>query len=292
MSKMLICPDVSQYQTPLDHTFTRDFVIFRVTFGAHKVDPKFLANANAAKRLYDEGRIDGVLLYTVYTADPVDHQFDAVWRAIGPTIPDWLTGIMIDVESWHGEPYALHGDHSKSINRLYGKHAQRMGSSSAVIAYGNRSDLAELYPGRDHRCKVIVAAYTSELIYKQVRGAIGQQYSDGSHRWSVPKVHGRELPRHSEPFGHCDHNVFPDHPDGRSLVRELRPAQIGNRRAPQHDLPRPHPPRRKTVRTRPSPDPAPASALVSRNGQYAMVVHDDGAIEVRRSHIPAHSHAR
>ena len=182
MPKHLVCPDVSVFQRSLDSTFTRDFVIFRVTFGAHRLDSHFLANASAVKRLHNEGRVAGALLYTVYTSDPVRSQFDAVWKAIGPTIPPWLTGIMIDVESWRGQSYELSGDHSKAINQLYGLHAHSMGSWNSVIAYGNISDLNSLYPHRDRRCRVIVAAYSSTLSYKKVQGAIGQKYSDGTTR--------------------------------------------------------------------------------------------------------------
>jgi hypothetical protein len=170
VDKVLVCPDVSEFQVPLDRAFTRDFIIFRVAFGAHYLDPHFLTNANAANRLYEEGRLAGALLYVVYTGDPVGAQFQAAWDAIGPGIPEWLTGIMIDVETWRGQSYELSGDHSRAINQLYGLHAHRMGSWDSVIAYGNAGDLAELYPGRDRRCRAIVANYGSTLAYRQVRG--------------------------------------------------------------------------------------------------------------------------
>ena len=296
MSTMLICPDVSEFQRPLDHTYTRDFAIFRVTFGAHRLDHNFLANASAAKALYQRGQIKGVLLYTVYTAEPVRAQFDGVWKAIGPAIPLWLTGIMIDVESWRGQDYELRGNHSRAINQLYGMHAHRMGSWSSVIAYGNQSDLAHLYPGRDKRCRVIVAGYTSQLVYKKVPGAIGQQYSDGSARWPVPKIHGVALPRASAPFRHCDHNVFPDHPNATSLVKLLRPAQLLKHAAPP--APRkpvakrplhpvaPRPPARHAAGPPAAPaaphayNPARGNLLVSPNGQYALILQDNGSVEV------------
>jgi hypothetical protein len=276
VDKVLICPDVSEFQVPLDQTFTRDFVIFRVLFGANYPDPHFLRNANAAKRLYDEGRLAGALLYVVYTADPVRAQFEAAWKQIGPRIPDWLTGIMIDVETWRGQPYELSGDHSLAINRLYGLHAHRMGSWDSVIAYGNAGDLAELYPGRDRRCRVIVANFGPTLAYKRVRAAIGQQYTDGQPKWDVPRINGAALPRKSAPFGHCDHNVFLGMRTGKDLVRLLRPAQLGAAKPVQE-------PPEGTGRPDPHPNPAPAGALVSPSGAYALCVNNDGTLEVRHN---------
>lgn len=278
MDNVLICPDVSEFQVPLDGTFTRDFVIFRVTFGADYLDPHFRANADAAEKLYDDGRIAGALLYVVYTSDPVKEQYDAAWKAIGPRVPDWLTGIMIDVETWRGQSYELSGDHSRRINHLYGLHAHRMGSWQSVIAYGNACDLDELHPDRDRRCRVIVASYGSRLAYRKVRGALGQQYTDGKKRWPVPKIGGVRLPRASAPFGHCDHNVFPGFANGRELVKLLRPGQLtGAATRAGHDevIDRPHRVRRNDLKG--------SNSLVSTSGDYALVLANDGTLEVRHN---------
>jgi hypothetical protein len=277
VDKVLVCPDVSEFQVPLDRAFTRDFIIFRVAFGAHYLDPHFLTNANAANRLYEEGRLAGALLYVVYTGDPVGAQFQAAWDAIGPGIPEWLTGIMIDVETWRGQSYELSGDHSRAINQLYGLHAHRMGSWDSVIAYGNAGDLAELYPGRDRRCRAIVANYGSTLAYRQVRGAIGQQYSDGQQKWSVPRINGTALPRASAPFGPCDHNVFPGCATGRDLVKLLRPAQLNPRRRHGSEDDAPTPP----VHRRTDRHAALDSSLVSPSGDYTLFLNDKGNLEVR-----------
>jgi hypothetical protein len=287
----LICPDVSKYQRKLDQTYERDFIIFKVTFGAHLVDPHFLANANAAKRLYDAGKIAGALLYTVYTSSPVKAQFDAVWGtdAVGPKVPDWLTGIMIDVETWRGQSYQLSGNHSKRINQLYGLHAHKMGSWDSVIAYGNAGDLHELYPGRDRRCRVIVAAYSSQLKYKKERGAIGQQYTDGQAKWSVPRFGGKALPRGSKPFGRCDHNVFPGVSNGKELVKLLRPSQLTH--AKQHPKPPVVAHVKPAVKPKVVAAPAPhynakrGSSLVSPNGAHALFLKNDGTLEVRHNGV-------
>jgi hypothetical protein len=201
----VICPDVSEFQSPLDSSYARDFVIFRGSFGPSYQDRNFLANANAAASLHAKGTLAGAVIYTVYLPGQVQAQFDFLWRLIGPTPPPWLAGIMIDVEHWGGTSYSISGDHSREINQLYGLHAHRMGSWRSVIAYGNQGDLASIYPGRDPRCRVIVAGYSSRLTYSNVRGAIGQQYTDGSSKYPTPAG----LPRSSAPFGNCDHNVFP-----------------------------------------------------------------------------------
>ncbi|HEU5265442.1 MAG TPA: hypothetical protein VFU35_02035 [Jatrophihabitans sp.] len=282
----LICPDVSEFQRPLDHTYGRDFIIFRVTFGANYLDPHFLANANAVKRLHDQGKVAGVLLYTVYTSSPVKAQFDAVWKAIGPKVPSWLTGIMLDVETWRGKSYELSGNHSKRINQLYGLHAHRMRSWQSVIAYGNAGDLAELYPGRDRRCRVIVASYGPQLTYKKVRGAIGQQYSDGQPKWRVPRLGGKALPRASTPFGPCDHNVFPGLPDAKALIKLLRPTQLA------HAASHPKPPVVTLAKPAVKPKvaaPAPhynvkrGNSLVSADGAHALFLKDDGTLEIRHN---------
>jgi hypothetical protein len=279
VTKVLICPDVSEFQVPLDESFTRDFVIFRVTFGAHYLDPHFAANRKAAHELYHEGRLAGALLYVVYTDDPVKAQYEAAWDAIGATIPRWLTGIMIDVETWRGQSYELSGDHSHRINRLYGMHAHRLGSWHSVIAYGNAGDLEELYPGRDPRCRVIVANYGSRLAYRNVRGAIGQQYTDGQKKWPVPKIDGTRLPRASAPFGHCDHNVFPGCATGRDLVRLLRPAQLGSGTGRPDDPDTSDTPRQPVRHY----DAKRGNSLVSPSGDYALVLGNDGTLEVRHN---------
>jgi hypothetical protein len=186
---------------------------------------------------------------------------------------------MIDVETWRGKSYELSGDHSRPVNRLYGLHAHRMGSWDSVIAYGNAGDLDELYPGRDRRCRVIVANYGSRLAYRKVRGAIGQQYTDGQKKWPVPKIGRVRLPRHSAPFGHCDHNVFPGFATGRDLVKLLRPAQLEGAKAHDNGQPdaidRPHPVQHNSVRR--------GGSLVSPSGEYALLLDNSGTLEVRHN---------
>lgn len=266
---MLVAPDASEYQHVLDGTFNRRVVIFRVMFGNGYLDPHFLANANAAAALYKAGKIDGAILYTVYLGgQSVASQYAATWKAIGPTAPPWLLGIMIDVESWRGQSYAISGNHSAQLNSLYGMHAHKMGHWNGCIGYGNVSDLAAIWPSRDSRCHVIVASYSSSLTYKGVRGAIGQQYTDGSGKWGVPAG----LPTSTPPFGHCDHNVFPGFKDGAALRKSMRPAAAAAVKPvivpATKPIPRPHYPHANL--------PAHDHALVSRDGAWAETLENDG----------------
>jgi hypothetical protein len=280
----VICPDVSEFQRPLTGAYGRRLLIARVTFGAHYLDRNFLANASAARKLYAAGEIDGVILYVVYlgTATPKE-QFAAAKKAVGPTPPAWLAGFMIDVETWRGQSYAIHGDHSKQINQLGGLLAGYMRTYRAVLLYGNRSDLAEVTPHRDPRFRVIVASYGSQLVHTQVRGAIGQQYTDGQTKWAVPRLGGKPLPRSSAPFGACDHNVFPGFATAKALVASMRPAV-----APSKPVVKPKPVRKPAApKPRPQPyarDNTGVAAITSPDRRTAVFVTNDGRLDIRRDH--------
>lgn len=249
----LVCPDVSEHNPVLTTAFHGDFLIVRVTFGAGWRDLNFLQNANAIAKLYGK-TLKGVILYHVYTSDDVTAQYKALWAAVGPKVPDWLCGIMIDVERWAGTTYALNGDHSAQINRLAGMHAAKMGSWDSVILYGNRYDYAELAPRKDRRLRCIVAGYTDNIDLSVVGNAFGQQYTDGSTRWPVPRKQGKALRRATLPFGAVDHNVFPGIRDGAAMAAFLRPDK---RVKP---TPKPSTP---PVVVKPTPTPAPTAHTVA-----------------------------
>jgi hypothetical protein len=275
----VICPDGSEFQRPLTSAYPRDFAIFRGTFGSGYLDKNFLANAAAVAARYKAGKLAGAVIYTVYLPGMVKQQYDFLWKAIGPTIPPWLAGIMIDVEHWGGTGYAISGDHSSEINALYGLHAHRMGSWNSCIAYGNKNDLATIYPRRDKRCRVIVAGYSSKLTFRSVPGAIGQQYTDGSNRWPHPAG----LPTSTVPWGYCDHNVFPDFANGAQLRLSLRPT-------PQPVIVKPVvvPPKPPTVVT---PRPTTVGpyvgqrSIVSADKHHALFITNAGRLEVHRDGV-------
>jgi hypothetical protein len=136
-----------------------------------------------------------------------------------------------------------------------------------------------------------------QLNYSTVKGAIGQQYTDGQAKWGVPTLGGKALPSHVAPFGACDHNVFPGVSNGAQF-RALwgRPAYA----ATPIVKPAPKPVVKPTPKPAPKPTPAPAPkpkpavhkhyphgvykthdhALVSTDGRYAAVL-EGGRIHVR-----------
>jgi hypothetical protein len=277
----LICPDESEFQPIITNKFGRRVLILRAAFGAHYEDKHFLSNAVVADWLYRHGVIDGVILYQVYLASATpQEQYAFLWKLIGPTIPDWLIGIMIDLEHWAGTSYAITGNQSKPINTLYALNCHRLGTWNGCGLYGNRGDLASLAPQRDSRMWVIVAAYGSSLIYKSVKGAIGQQYSDGSSKWPVPSIGGAALPRSTSGVS-CDHNVFdpPRFPTGVKLRAFMRPTTARPPTKPSSKPPA-NPPAVKPYYRAAT---APGTALVSPNRTYAAFLADDGRIDIRHS---------
>lgn len=223
----LIVPDVAEFQKVLDDSFSRDVISFRVSFGTGYQDKHFLANAAKAKELYEAGKIAGAILYVVpiFAQGGAQKHFSYAKSLIGPTCPDWVIAVMVDVESWGGASYEQHGDHSAHVRELATLCGKYTGGKALI--YGNRSDLAELCPHRGVH-PVIVAAYESDIVVGQVPHAIGQQYTDGQAKWGLP--HG--LPLASPPFGNCDHNVFPSFNNGHALRTYLRP---------NHPAPKPKP---------------------------------------------------
>jgi hypothetical protein len=271
---VLVFPDTSEFQRPVDASFNRDVLSFRVMFGNGYLDPKFLANANEVAKLYSAGKISGAILYTVYLGNQsVASQYAATWKAIGPTAPPWLLGIMIDVERWGGQSYAISGNHSTQLNQLFGMHAHKMGHWNGCIGYGNSGDLASIWPQRDPRCHVIVASYGASLTYKSVRGAIGQQYTDGQTKWGVPSG----LPTSTPPFGSCDHNVLPGFKDGAALRASMRPAAAKPVAKPvAKPAANPHP--------YPLPTGGPAGSFVDATGNARFVPLADGRVQVLVNH--------
>lgn len=186
MTAQTIACDVSYFQKPVDDTYPHRWLIFRCCDGGF-ADPNCDRNAAWAAAAVASGRLDGWTAYVVYR--PGKNQ------AVLKNVAGLPAGgyVMIDVESWRG---AIKGDHSTEINQL----AAELGKSrpGRVWAYGNRSDLASIYPSRGS-LPVVVAAYST--IKPDVPHMIGWQYTDG-----VNAVPG--LPTATKPFGPCDHNVL------------------------------------------------------------------------------------
>jgi hypothetical protein len=233
---MTIAPvsvDTSEFNQYYTDAYGRRMIIFRATFGAHYPDHKFLHNANQAAKDYRAGTIDGAVCYLVWlqSATPAQH-FKFFWQQFGNKAPSWLMGVMTDVETWRGTSYANHGNHSKDINALNAMNAHKLGSWHAAWWYGNAGDIAELYPSRDSRFLGIQAKYGSRISL-DIKGAIGQQYSDGQAKWGVPKGY----PISSAPFGHVDHNAFPGVKSFKELRAKSRPGEASDPQAARTLLP-------------------------------------------------------
>jgi hypothetical protein len=262
-------PDWSSFQ----RAFTRDdrdrrILIFRGLFGAHYPDPHLADNIAAAKWLYEHGHIEGAIVYVVWldSATPAQ-QFAAFKQLLGAEPPEWLMGVEIDLETWRGQDYEQHGDHSTEINRLYGLFAHYFRSWTAAGLYGNQGDLAELAPHRDPRAWVNIACYGTRLIIRSIKGAIAQQYTDGETKWGVPRVARKPLPLRS--FGVAsDHNVF-------------APAQFKSAKAVRNFMrptarpkPKPKPPAPKP------PHPAVKVFATSPDGKDTFATTNDGRIQI------------
>lgn len=275
MSHAPVATDTSQYQDPYDDSYKRHVAIFRGPFGAHYLDPKFLANANWAAKAYERGDIVGAIVYTVWLASATPaEQFAFYWAAFGGKVPDWLIGPEIDLEVWRGASYEQHGDHSREINQLYAMHAHKMGAWTSVMGYGNAGDLAELYPHRDKRILLTQAKYGTSMKL-DVPGAIAQQYTDGQTKWGVPAGY----PHASAPFGPCDHNAFLGVKNARELRAALRPDK------PAHT--RPHTPRHQH---RPPPRPYPAPA--ARSAAELIGAERDARVFVRGGRLVGEHHGK
>jgi hypothetical protein len=275
----VITPDWSYFQNYLDKTFNRRIGIFRCSFSPDFADPRFLGNANLAKVLYDEGKVDGFICYQVLLKSyTVKQQYDAFWKQIGPNVPDWLLGVMEDLEVWGGKSYEQHGDMSAMYNQIAGMHAKEFGSLRAVPWYGNSSDLNELIPHRDKRTWGILAAYTGKLQFKSIAGARGQQYTNGVY--AAPIVGLKRLPLSTPPFGNCDHNYL-DFKNGAALRAFMRPDTV--------PTPKPKPPVPVPVPTPPPPPPHPRPATgytvvgKSPNGNNELRLFNNGGLILHHS---------
>lgn len=263
-------PDTSEFQEGNTLAYSGDFWIFRVCFGSSYLDPKFLHNAAIAKELHARGTLAGALLYQVPLCRSSDKaEYDFFWKAIGPTIPPWMAGVMLDYETWTGQPYAIHGNHSAEANRLAGRHAARMGSWNSVIAYANKGDFNEVIPQLDKRVRTILADYTNKIVMNGIPRQIGHQYTNGQTTPPSGYVNA------TVPFGHCDHNAFPAFVNGKALMANLRPPVAPNPPVtPKSPLPPVQPPVPRYYPTGIS------NKIVDPTGHHAVGVFSNGGVAV------------
>lgn len=185
--------DISEFQPLVDQSYPYRWLILRCCDGGY-VDRHLDHNLAWAVAAKANRRLDGFAVYVVYEPgqnNTILHNLNAA------AVPTDCT-IMIDVESWDGK---IRGDHSTEINQLVAALAQRQaGARDRVWCYGNRGDLASIYPSRPGWLGVVVASYGVPTVTLDGPGRlVGHQYTDGTD--TVPG-----LPSSSPPFGRCDHN--------------------------------------------------------------------------------------
>jgi hypothetical protein len=191
-----VAADTSYYQVPLDRSYPHKWWMGRISDGSW-IDPLFQANYATAKAMVAESRLAGFTFYVVFRPGQAVATADAV-RAALKGAPHPKLSLELDLESWDGQ---ITGNHSTEIIQLRAMLASVLANNLARVGrYGNRGDLSMLQPSPPPGIVTRVAAYTSQ----RIPGYPAQQYTDGSDRWPVPAG----LPRSSQPFGRCDHNVF------------------------------------------------------------------------------------
>lgn len=194
--------DVSYFQHLADDSYPHPWLIFRAADGTF-IDPNCAANYRWAKAAARAGKLVGYTAYIVY--EPGVDLLAQLKKALGNKPDEFLT-VMIDVERWGGK---ITGNHSPEINREADRIAAWLGDRKRVLVYANSGDFAALFPKRDRWLHLILADYTAVPPHLQhvLAHAIGWQYTDGSGNYPAPDGY----PTSSAPFGHCDHNVFPNH---------------------------------------------------------------------------------
>lgn len=182
--------DVSYYQSVVTDAYPYRVLAIRSNDGTYK-DPRFAANYAWALDAMNRGRLDILIVYTVYRTN-WSQTASIHTSMLGTSHPGVVS--MIDVESWSG---AISGNQSAGINGMVAQIAAFHGGNRLrVIGYGNTGDLNSLWPQKPAGMRLVVAAYGSNPSYP---GKVAHQYSD-----SVVTA----------PFGACDINSA----DGMSVA--------------------------------------------------------------------------
>jgi hypothetical protein len=178
--------DVSEHQPPVDDSYPHPVLAFRSNDGSYR-DTVCAQNLAWAKAACDSGRLAFFITYLVYYPNWQDG-VAALRAQVGTPHPRMV--VMIDVESWGG---TITGDQSAGITAQRDAIAAWLGDPARVIAYGNKGDLAGLYPHRPADLRLVVASYGSPPD-ATFPGFIAQQYTDAEQ---------------TAPFGPCDMNLAP-----------------------------------------------------------------------------------
>lgn len=191
--------DVSVFQVPVDDSYPREWLVFRVCFDG-TIDDHAAHNLAWAKGAVADGRMRGFTGYVVPLSgyDSNARCLAALDRLGFPT--DQV--VNIDGEAWGGSSYEVHGDHSKQFNDLAEAVRTRQGGRSDLVwAYGNRGPDLTVWPNKAPWLGWKIAKYGGDSPNEP--NMIGWQYTDGEPQYDQPG-----LPSSTPPFGRCDHNVI------------------------------------------------------------------------------------
>lgn len=202
----VIYPDVSEFQNPVDDSFTGQFIVIRSNDGTYQ-DHKFAQNYQWCVNATNSGKIVGFGVYAYWRTN---------WQATGQTMIDMVNAqggphpkmaAMIDLESG-GNPG---GDQSDGVNKMYWQLAQWLGNPLRVFGYANSGDFFSMWQTRPSGLRVVGAGYGSN---PNLPGQIAHQYTDGTYGA------GQGLPMGAAPFGNCDMNSA-DGLDANTLAQAL-----------------------------------------------------------------------
>lgn len=187
-----VSSDVSEFQVPVDDSYNRSWLIFRLCDGDY-IDAHAAHNLAWSKSAKARRKIQGFTAYVVYRPgknSAILHNLNVMGV---PT--DCM--VMIDAESWGGQ---ITGNHSSELAALANALRQRQGGRADLVwGYGNRGPDMAVWPDKPSWMTLEVASFGGGNPGVAHEG--GWQYTDGTY--SVPG-----LPNSSPPFGHCDHNVL------------------------------------------------------------------------------------
>lgn len=228
---VVYAPDVSTFQAPVDNSFDREWLIFRVCFNG-SIDTHAQHNLAWCVQARTAGKIKGFTGYVV----PLPGGNAAVLASLDELGFPHDAPVMIDAEKWNGQPYQINGDHSAQFNDLADALRERQGGRDDLVwAYGNRGPDLEVWPHKAPWLGWVVASYTSaDTLTDPPANLIGWQYTDGEPAYDNP-----HRPHSSAPFGRCDHNALYKLPDEgedmpltdadvQKIVDKVKQATIGD----------------------------------------------------------------
>jgi len=189
-----IYPDVSEHQEQaLTSAYTRTFFMFRLASEYCRIDRYRDANLAESVRLRDAGRLVNFGGYVI----PCVRSNAEVLGVVPAAFPRDAV-VMIDLESWGG---LVRGDHSDELTQLANAlRTRQSGRDDLVWLYGNRGDLAALYPRRPSWLGVVLADYSASS-KPDFPSLVAWQYKNAAENHSG-------LPSVSSPFPPCDHNAL------------------------------------------------------------------------------------